>query len=201
MHSSWLHYRTAMTFQHIWKGKSFPSPSLSFNLNGFTHLHKESKRFSILLFQDSELHTSWKEAEQRNQVQAREKPMLFAVQLCWLSTDFLELEFSTFLDLWTLTHFQQETQILSKMVLRVMTKDVFLLAPLKPALWLPGLKCSPEESTKPRISQPALMMTGSAVISLCSQTSIRMGTSGNRRQRSPLIFTHGGYGMSANLSD
>lgn len=119
-----------------------------------THLHKESKRFSILLFKDSELHTGWKEAEQRNQVQAGEKPMLFAVQLCWLSTDFLEMEFSTFLDLWTLTHFQQETQILSKMVLHVMTKDVFLLAPLKPALWLPGLKCSPEESTKPR-NQPA----------------------------------------------
>lgn len=30
------------------------------------HLHKESKRFSILLLEDSELHTSWKETEHKN---------------------------------------------------------------------------------------------------------------------------------------
>lgn len=77
------------------------------------YLHKESKRFSILLLKDSELHTSWKETKPENQIHAGEKPMPFAVQLWWLSIDFLEMKSSTFLDLWTLTHFQQEAQILS----------------------------------------------------------------------------------------
>lgn len=79
-----------------------------------------------------------------------EKTMPFSAQLCWLSTNFLEMEPSTFLDLWTLTHLQQEAQILSIVVLSIMTNDVFLLAPLKAALWLPAWKHSPKASTKPR---------------------------------------------------
>lgn len=65
---------------------------------------------------------------------------------------------------------------------------MFLCAPLKSALWVPGCNCSPEESTKPRNQAGSAADCSNPCLSkLPSERELHV----NKRHGSPLICAHG----------